>query len=234
MHHNIQIIYYLFFYCFTEKKTINESLLESSKFAEAMGISGKAKQSICNIFAMLRKKIKDNMHKRWSTTMLSEAPTDEGFSTIEIDESSIIGNSNIVYWMFGLIQRITKEVRIYCVLYDRTKNNFLSLVKNNVSTENIDNDLSEEESCKTRIYSECFASYDIDDFRNLGFILKRVNHSVWFGYELFHTNNVESLWGQIKRYCNNFSGLSIEFLQNKFNNNNNLIRDYVIRSLLEI
>ena len=26
---------------------------------------------------------------------------------------------------------------------------------------------------------------------------------------------------------NNFSGLSIEFLQNKFNNNNNLIRDYL-------
>ena len=40
MNHNIQIIYYLFFYCFTEKKTINESLLETSKFAETLGISG--------------------------------------------------------------------------------------------------------------------------------------------------------------------------------------------------
>ena len=148
---------------------------------------------------MLLKKIKDNMHKSWSTKMLVEDPNEEGYSTIEIDESCIIGNSNVVYWMFGLIQRNTKEARIYCVLNDRTKNNLHSLVKKNVATDNFDNDLSEEESCKTWIYSDCFASYQIDDFRNMGYILKRVNHSVWFGYGLFHTNNVESLWGQIKR-----------------------------------
>ena len=66
MHLNIQILYYLFFYCFTEKKTINESLIETSKFAEALGISGIPNQYICNIFAILRGKIKENMHNNLS------------------------------------------------------------------------------------------------------------------------------------------------------------------------
>ena len=42
-----------------------------------------------------------------------------------------------------------------------------------------------------------------------GYILKRVNLCVWFGYENFHTNNVEGLWSQLKRITNNFSGISI-------------------------
>ena len=32
----------------------------------------------------------------------------------------------------------------------------------------------------------------------MGFILKRVNHSVWFGAGILHTNTIESLWHQIK------------------------------------
>lgn len=165
------------------------------------------------------------MHNNWSTQMIAEDPNNEGFSTIEIDESSIIGNSNVVYWMFGLIQRNKKEACIYCVLNDRTKSNLLSLVNKNVTTTHSENDFSEEESCKTHIYSDCFPSCQINDFLKFGYILKSLNHSFWFGYGIFHTNNVESLWGQIKRYCNKFTG-SIEFLQKKFNKNDNLIRDF--------
>ena len=47
-------------------------------------------------------------------------------------------------------------------------------------------------------------SNQVNDFRNMGYILKRINHSVWFGIGLFHSNNIESLWGQLKRYTNNF------------------------------
>ena len=49
---------------------------------------------------------------------------------------------------------------------------------------------------------------------------------VW-GYGLFLTNSIESLWGQLKRYTNNFSGISIEILNSKFNNNENLIKEYL-------
>ena len=47
--------------------------------------------------------------------------------------------------------------------------------------------------------------------------MKRVNHSVWFGYGNFHTNNIEGLWSQIKRLSNNFSGISINSLQESCN-----------------
>ena len=66
-----------------------------------------------------------------------------------------------------------------------------------------DNVLSEEESIKTRIYSDCYSSYQVNDFKDMGYLLKRVNHSIWFGYGLFYTNTIESLWGQIKRKSNN-------------------------------
>ena len=52
------------------------------------------------------------------------------------------------------------------------------------------------------------ASYQQNRFRENGYILKSVNHSVWFGYGNFHTNNVEGLWSQIKRLSNSFSGIS--------------------------
>ena len=39
-----------------------------------------------------------------------------------------------------------------------------------------------------------------------------------FGMVWNYSNNIESLWGQLKRYTNNFSGISIENLNNKFNN----------------
>ena len=61
----------------------------------------------------------------------------------------------------------------------------------------------------------------------MGYILKRVNHSVRFGKDIFHTNNIESLCRQIKRYCNYFSGISIEILNNKFNNDKDMIKDYL-------
>ena len=35
------------------------------------------------------------------------------------------------------------------------------------------------------------------------------------------------MWGQLKRYGNNFSGISIESLNNKFNNIENLIKEYL-------
>ena len=39
-----------------------------------------------------------------------------------------------------------------------------------------------------------------------------MNHSVWFGQGLFHTNTVEGLWSQIKRISHDFSGLNFKLL----------------------
>ena len=174
------------------------------------------------------------MHQNWSKKLLGEDGTldDNGYISCEIDESEIIGNQNVIYWMFGIIERSTKEARVFCVLNNRTKENLLPIVKNNIVTDerynNDDEEISEEDNVQTRVYSDCFRSYQVNDFRNMGYILKRINHhSVWFGIGLFHFNNIESLWGQLKRYTNNFSGISIESLNNKFNNNEALIKDYL-------
>ena len=163
------------------------------------------------------------MHKNWKNKLLGESITEKGFAAIEIDEREIIGNSEIIYWMFGLIDRVTKEARIFCVLNDRTKNNLLPLVKNNVLSNDMNEfeddenmEIDEEYQINTRIYSDCYSSYQVNDFRNMGYILKRVNHSIWFGYGSFHTNNVEGLWSQIKRITNNFSGLSINKINQMF------------------
>ena len=59
-----------------------------------------------------------------------------------------------------------------------------------------------------------------------GYILHRANHSVWFGQGLFHTNSIEELWSQIKRLSNNFSGLTINQLENMENNGTN-IKNYL-------
>lgn len=87
--------------------------------------------------------------------------------------------------MFGLIQRDTKEACVFCILNNRTKHNLLLIVKNNVSTAiNEDNEninVIENESCKTRIYSDCYSSYQINDFHDMGYILETTEslHLVW-------------------------------------------------------
>ena len=70
--------------------------------------------------------------------------------------------------MFGIIERNTKEARIFCVLNDRTKNNLLPIVQNNVNTvKEEDDDLLDDESVKTRKYSECYSSYQVNDFKEM-------------------------------------------------------------------
>jgi len=57
----------------------------------------------------------------------------------------------------------------------------------------------------TRIYSDCWRAYNKDDFKNNGFYLHRVNHSIWWGKGLFTTNTIEDLWSTLKRISNYFS-----------------------------
>ena len=65
---------------------------------------------------------------------------------------------------------------------------------------------------KTRIYSDCWASYRQEIFAEYGYTLNRVNHSLWFGIGNFHTNTIEGLWSTLKRILNNFAGLSFKLI----------------------
>ena len=50
---------------------------------------------------------------------------------------------------------------------DRTRDNLLKIIKKNVYTLNDVN----KDDFKTRIYSDCLASYQETDFRRLGYLL---------------------------------------------------------------
>ena len=43
----------------------------------------------------------------------------------------------------------------------------------------------------THVYSDCWRAFNPTDFKNNGFYLHRVNHSIWWGKGLFNTNSIE-------------------------------------------
>ena len=92
---------------------------------------------------------------------------------VEIDESEAIGNSEKILWMLGIVDRSTKEARIFSVYDDRKKENLLPIISNNVSTiYHNDGDID----LRTRVYSDCFSAYCETDFNAMGYRLHRVNH----------------------------------------------------------
>ena len=121
--------------------------------------------SIIKIYNILRNKIKIEMHKNWKNKLLGESITEKGFAAIEIDESEIIGNSEIIYWMFGLIDRISKKARIFCVLNNRTADNLMTIIKNNIATtNNININLEDDNNEIPRIYYDSFTAYQPNNF----------------------------------------------------------------------
>ena len=83
---------------------------------------------------------------------------------------------------------------------------------------------------KTRVYSDCYAVYRESDFTARWFLLHRVNHSVWFGFGLFHTNTVEGLWSCLKRLSNHFSGITfdtLDKLEKEGKNSSDYIDDWI-------
>ena len=70
---------------------------------------------------------------------------------------------------------------MYCVMNNRTQNNLLKLVCDNVYTVNNSFDENNDNihsAFNTRIYSDSFASYQTGPFEEKGFILHLVNHSI--------------------------------------------------------
>ena len=129
--------------------------------------------------------------------LLGLESSEKGVPRIKIDESKIIGNNDNIIWMFGMIDRYDKGERVYCVMNNRTQNNLLKLVCDNVYTVNNSFDENNDNihsAFNTRIYSDSFASYQTGLFEEKGFILHLVNHSICFGNGLFHTNSIEGLW----------------------------------------
>lgn len=232
-------IYFLIYECFITYKSISKATQEHQEFIKHIDVESVSQQNISKLFSLLRTQIRIKMHENWKNNILGYDISEGGVPRLEIDESKIIGNQNKVYWMFGIIDRSTKDCRVFCVLDNRSRETLIPLVIKNVFT---NNDLGQfnnkkdihKYSLSTRIYSDCWAAYDKEDFKNKGYILHRVNHSIWFGKGLFHTNTIEGLWSQLKRLNNNFSGINFEVLnqlEKKLINPVDYLNDWICWSL---
>ena len=207
----LNTIYYLTFFCFLKNLSIRRTKNEINNFCNIMGQSTPNEKTIIKIFRKLRNKIKIYHHKIWNQNLLGSEPEEDGKPRVEIDETELIGNSEKILWLFGIIDRSTKEARVFSVMDNRRKENLIPLVVKNVHTETnsvfgID--------FRTRVYSDCFSVYREQDFEGLGYLLHRVNHSIWFGRGLFHTNTIEGLWSCLKRLSKNFTGINFNTLKN--------------------
>ena len=49
-----------------------------------------------------------------------------------------------------------------------------------------------------------FALHQPNDFAKRDYILKRVNHSVWFWYGQLHINTIDGLWSHAKKLTKKF------------------------------
>ena len=76
--------------------------------------------------------------------------------------------------MFGIIEKVDKNARVWCVMTDKRKQQLLPYIKNNAFIPSYNNNNKFE----TRINSDCYSTYRKEDFNNIGFVLHRVNHSV--------------------------------------------------------
>lgn len=73
--------------------------------------------------------------------------------------------------MLGFVGRGTKEVRVYYINNDRTKEKILPIVKKNVYSYHrriINNNDPDENFPATRIFTDCFSVYQELDFNRLG------------------------------------------------------------------
>ena len=131
--------------------------------------------------------------------------------------------------MFRLVDRGQYDIRIFYVDDNRQKETLLPIVKKNVYTNanRVNNNEDRDDIfLPTRIYSDCFQSYQEIDFNSLGYILHSINHSLWFAQGSFHTSPIEGVWSRIKRVTNDFSGISGHIIK-KLGDNGVNVNEYV-------
>ena len=116
----LPILYFLTIYCFTEKLSIGKAFIEINDNKILFGGKTCSMKGITKVYSLIRNKIRTKMHKIWNKDLMGNNLSENGYPVFEIDESEIIGNKEIIYWMFGIIDRVTKESRVYCILNDTT------------------------------------------------------------------------------------------------------------------
>ena len=124
---NLVAIYFLIIDCFIYNISANKAFIEYKKFNEIIDVGNLSLNNIQKFYRLIRNNIKVKMHKEWKKSMLGVEPCTGGVPRVEIDESKIIGNSEKVYYMFGIIDRSNKNCRVFCVMDNRSRESLLPI-----------------------------------------------------------------------------------------------------------
>ena len=89
---------------------------------------------MAKLYSHIRNKIRIEMNNEWNENKLGLKIPAWEVPRVKIDESKIIGNAKKIFWMLDIINRLTKECRVFTVLDNRDKESLLSLVIKNVIT----------------------------------------------------------------------------------------------------
>ena len=95
----------------------------------------KLKSIIKNLY-IFRNIIKKYYHNIWKHNYLGVEPTEDRKAKVEIDETELICNSEKVLWLFGIIDRATKDTRVFSIMTNRRKENLIPIIEPNVYTIN--------------------------------------------------------------------------------------------------
>ena len=90
----INVVYYLTFKCFINHYSLNKTYNDNMSFCNLMKAPITTKNTIVELFRILRNSIRKYYHKKWNETMLGMEPDEGGVGRIEIDESELIGREN--------------------------------------------------------------------------------------------------------------------------------------------
>ena len=67
----IQILFFLTYHCFLENKGITKSVIECNNFSKQLELNYTISDvDVRNFFGILRKKIKDEFHKKWEKSFI--------------------------------------------------------------------------------------------------------------------------------------------------------------------
>ena len=53
------------------------------------------------------------MHKLWKNNKMGSNISPDGYPVFETDESENMGNNQVIYWMFDIIDRVTKDSLVF-------------------------------------------------------------------------------------------------------------------------
>ena len=166
----------------------NDSMKEISKHLPAKT------KAISNVYSKLRTAISDYMEALKLGGQLGiERMQGMEHGIVEIDETLMTHYNGQQMWVFGIFDRVTKELRCFAV-QDRSRESLIPIIKEHVVP-------------GAKIYSDGWLAYH--NLEREGYRHTVVLHVDGFGSGSETTNGIESCWSELKRLTKQDQGIQL-------------------------